>query len=288
MDKMSDNIKRLIKRPGILLAFSFVTLVFCVFEYIFFFPVVLGISSIRSGNTLDSMMHVIQLVTSLVSNIKYLIYGLAALVLTGLFSGLILSGPFYLLNNFLSKRARMKGEFWKGIKKHFVRLSFISTSVVVYTFLFAIFMAIVSVPAIAVTRSFISGNSKLLIVTIVFDVITLGVLFFGFTFFRLYMLFWYPAALNFKGRFFAIGKYAADTYFWKIVSGLILFDMVFLLFEFILIYLNSSLSAGEYTDIARVFILIFINWIFKTVFFILLTVFTFSKFLLFKSRLVKG
>jgi len=50
-------------------------------------------------------------------------------------------------------------------------------------------MLIVTVPAVAITRSFLGGKTELLALTVLFDLITLMVLFFGFMFFRIIWLF---------------------------------------------------------------------------------------------------
>lgn len=288
MNRVAGNIRKLAKRPDIIAVFSLITLAYCIIEYNFIFPVIMGVTSISGGNILDNIMHVIQLIISFFADIKYLMYGAGAVAVAGLLAGFALSGCLYKLNNFLANRKRIKGEFLKGVGKHFLRLSVVSFAVILFSILFGMFMMVVSVPAVAVTRSFMGGNEKLLVVTVIFDVITLLVLFFGFMFFRIYMLFWYPAVMNFKGRYFSIGKYAADNYFWNITIRILIIDVAFILFELVMIYLNSVLPVGGAAGFSRIFVLLFINWIFKTLFFIVLTVLVFSKFLLFKSQVVKG
>jgi len=130
----------------------------------------------------------------------------------------------------------------------------ISFEVILFSILFTIFMLIVTVPAVAITRSFLGGKTELLALTVLFDLITLMVLFFGFMFFRIYMAFWYPAVFNFKDSYFSIGKYAADTYFWKIVVMFLKFDVAFILFEFVLIFLNSVLPVSGALAFLRIFL----------------------------------
>ena len=170
------------------------------------------------------------------------------------------------------------------MKKHFFRLSIVSSVQVLSSILFFVFMMVVSVPAVAVTRSFLGGNTDLLALTVLFDIITLLVLFFGFMFFRIYMFSWFPAVLNFTDRHFSIGKYAADTYFWNIVVRLMLLDIAFILFEYAMIYFNSLLPMGGAASLLRIVLLLFTNWIFKTLFVIALTIMIFSRFLAFKEK----
>ena len=169
-----------------------------------------------------------------------------------------------MLNNFLAKRKKIQLEFFKGVKKHFIKLSIVSFTLVLLSILFCVFMMVVSVPAEAVTRSFLDGRTDMV--------------------FRIYMFSWFPAVLNFTDRHFSIGKYAADTYFWNILVRIMLLDVVFILFEYIMIYFNSILPIDGAASILRVVLLLFINWIFKTLFFITLTVMIFTRFLAFKEK----
>ncbi|MDQ2084960.1 hypothetical protein RBH29_00725 [Herbivorax sp. ANBcel31] len=297
MKKLLIAIKPFLKRYDLLIIFGLITLIYCIIEYYFFFPFVLGMSVLRSGNVLDNMMYVIQFAFKYLFQIEYLIYGLIGIVVSGFLMGFISSGLFHSLNNFLSKKSKaekgilnaefLKSQYLKGVKQHFWRMSFISAATILYTILFVAFMVVVSIPAIALLRGQIEGEFDFLGLAVLFTIITAIVLFFGFMFFRIYMLFWYPAAFSFKGKIFAIGKKAADTFFWKVVAFLMVFDVVFCSFQLLLMYLNSLMAGGQGMGILRFLVLILLNWIIKTVLFILLTVFIFSRFLLFKKRVVK-
>jgi len=56
---------------------------------------------------------------------------------------------------FSVKQEKNKTEFFKGVQKHFLRISVISFEVILFSILFTIFMLIVTVPAVAITRSFL-------------------------------------------------------------------------------------------------------------------------------------
>jgi len=94
----------------------------------------------------------------------------------------------------------------------------ISFEVILFSILFTIFMLIVTVPAVAITRSFLGGKTELLALTVLFDLITLMVLFFGFMFFRIYMAFWYPAVFNFKTVIFQSVNMPRIHIFGKLLS----------------------------------------------------------------------
>lgn len=296
MKKLQTVIKPFLKRYDLLIIFSLITLVYCIIEYYIFFPFILSMSIFKSGNILEIIMYVIQLSFKYLFKPKYLIYGIIGIVASGFLFGFLFSGLFYSFNNFLSKKANpedgvfnikfLKSQYLNGVKRHFWRMSFISGSTVLYTILFTAFMAIASIPAIAILRGQIVGEFDFLLLAVMLTLITAVVLFFGYMFFRIYILFWYPPAFSFKRKIFAIGKKAADTYFWKIASFLLVFDIVFCLFQLILILLNSFMAGGQGIGFLRFLILILFNWVGKTVLFILLAVFVFSKFLQFKKKIV--
>ena len=283
MSKMAETVKPLIIRPYVLFIFGLLTLIYCFIEYTFVFPVILGISYLKSGNILENGMHIIQFVLSFIFQTQYLIYAVGALVILALLGGIVLSGCLYPLNKALERKGKVKGEFLTGIKKYFLRMMLILMRTMLYSIIFVLFMMIVTVPSMVITNSFAAGKNELMTAAIAFDIVTVIVLFFGFLFFRIYMMFWYPAAINTTRKFFAIGKLAADTYFWEVASKLILFDIVFAAFQFLLIYLNSVMPVQSNVGFIRVLILLFVNWIFKTLFLIGLIIFVFSKFILFKK-----
>jgi len=72
-----------------------VTFFYCFIEYNLIFPVILGVTTIGGGNFLDSILHTIQLILGLLSNVKYILYGLAAVTVAALVCGFVLSGCFY-------------------------------------------------------------------------------------------------------------------------------------------------------------------------------------------------
>ena len=284
MDRVLGSVRRLMKRPDITITFSLFALVYCFLEYILLFPLISGVSSIEGGNIFDSIIHISQLVVNSLMSIRILLCVVIGIMLSGIVFGFILSGCLYKLNNFLAKRKRVKMEFLRGVKKHFLNFSIVSFLVILFSVLFFMFMMVVSVPAVAISRSFVDGNTDLLLLTILFDIITLVILFFGIMFFRIYMCSWFPAVLNFKNRHFFIAKYAADTYFWSVLVRIFTLDAIFILFQYMLLYLNSILPIHGVGGIVRFIILFFLNWIFKSIFFIVMAVLFFLRFLFFKEK----
>ena len=196
-----------------------------------------------------------------------------------------MSGSFNSLNRYLEGKDIVKGDFRSGVKKYFFRMFFITMRVMVYTVLFVVFLLVVSVPSLVVTNAYITGKEELLTATVTFDLITIGVLFFGRLFFRIYMMFWFPSAVNLVGKFFAIGKHVSDTCFWFVALNLILFDMAFLSLQYILIYMNSIMPFAGFYGILRILVLFFFNWIIKTCLITMLGIYVFSRFLLYKRTI---
>ena len=103
MIRVVGSVRRLVKRPDIVLAFSLATFVYCFIEYILVFPIISGIRSIGGGNFMDNIMHFIQLIIGFFLNPRYLLYGLGGVLFIGLVLGFVSSGCLYMLNNFLAK-----------------------------------------------------------------------------------------------------------------------------------------------------------------------------------------
>jgi len=68
---------------------------------------------------------------------------------------------------FSVKQEKNKDRVFQRCQKHFLRISVISFEVILFSILFTIFMLIVTVPAVAITRSFLGGKTELLALTFV-------------------------------------------------------------------------------------------------------------------------
>lgn len=272
------------KRPELLLIFGIITFIYCYIEYNFIMPVANVLTVLKTGNMFDSIMHLIQMVLTNITGINpiNIIFILLGIIAVSLIAGLILSGYLNVLNSSFVDAKREKGTFAKGVQKHFLKISRITFSVILISLLFVMFMLVVSIPAIVITRAAITEKPELLLVSGIFDVITIGIMFFSLMFFRIYILFWYPAAMNFDKKFFAKGKRAADASFWGIVCRFILFDIIIIAFQIALFWANTYFLRlqGGFAQVASVVVLLFVNWIFKTVLFSSIISFIFQSFFL--------
>jgi len=281
-------IKPVKRRPLLAAILGIFMFLFCYIEYSFIMPIVFGISVLKTGNIFDSIMHLIQIVLNYIPNIGPAIIGYLVLgiIVISLLAGLLLSGSLNVLNSALIESDKEKGAFVRGIRKHYLKVSRITFLSIIYSVLFAIFIIVVSVPAIVITSASITEKPELMSVAYVLDAITVVILFFCIMFFKIYICFWYPAAINYDKKLFARGKRAADNSFWRILFKFLWYDILIFVFQMGLFYINNILAKNEsiMAEFIGVAVLLFLNWIFKTVIFISIISYVFSKFLSYWSR----
>lgn len=281
-------IKPIRKKPLLLVILGVVTFLYCYMEYTFLMPIVFGISNLKTGNAFDSIMHLIQLVLNYIPSISptIFVYLILSLVAFSMVAGLFLSGTLNILNSTLIDSDKQKGTFAEGIRKHYLKISWITFLTIVYSVLFTIFIIVVSIPSIVITSASITEKPELLTVAYILDFITIGVLFFSIMFFKIYISFWYPAAINYNKKLFAMGKRAADHSFWGVLIRFLGFDLLLLIFQMGLFYMNNVLARNNsiVSEFFSVVILLIVNWIFKTILLISIISYVFSKFLAYWNR----
>lgn len=271
------------KRPFIILLFGIVTLFYYIIDYYNpIFSILFGFGAATGGDVFTGVIGFLQLLVNIFSDFGVLLKVLIAFIcfvgIIALFIGFFFSGYFNIINNALEDKPKLKGEFTFGVRKYFAKVSLISFRALLISFLFIVFMSVATVPAIIATKSAIAGKTGFFIAAVFIDLLTLGVLFFGFMFFRIYIFFWYPASLGYENGGFRLGKRIADNCFWKVIGKFLAFDIVFFLFQFILGYLSSSLSKGTVGITAGSTAVWILNWLFKTVFFATFITYIFSAF----------
>lgn len=283
MKGMGYFFKPVKKRPVLLLILGIITFLYCFIEYSFIMPIVFGLSILKTGNIFDSIMHLIQIVLNNITDINPLniVFVFVGITAVSLIAGLVLSGSLNVLNSSLIDSAKERKVFSNGIQKHYLKVFRITFLSILFLVLFVIFMVVVAIPSIVITSAATTEKPELLSVSGILDLITIGIMFFSFMFFRIYILFWYPAAINFDKKLFAKGKRAADASFWKIVLKFIWYDILIVLFQGALFYANTLLSKDEsmLSEVLSVVVLLFANWIFKTVMVTSILSFVFSKFI---------
>lgn len=255
MKLVRTAVRVVVKRPFVILFLGIVTLIYSVINYYNpLFRIFFGLNALTKGDFLESVVSSLQVISDpgIIPILMGLIFGI--IVAASLFCGLVFSGYFNIINNLITGKAKINGEFVSGVKKYFIRISTISFRALFLGVLFLIFMMVATVPAIVITKAASIEKPELVAAAFFLDLLTAAVLFFGFLFFRVYVFFWYPAALNNDKEFFKAGKRAADRFFWKIAGRFLIFDLIFVGFQFLFLQLGDSI------------VVFTANWIFETVF----------------------
>jgi hypothetical protein len=255
------------KRPVIIVLPAILVLLFIVVNsYNPVLPILMGLSNITGSSVFDGIVSALQLV--LEPNILPLaILTIAAIVLLGsILAGILLSGYLNILNNSLEGTAKANGDFNEGIRKYFKKIFLITLRVLLFFAFFICFILVACIPAIIITRAAATTRPEMLLASIAVDILTVGVLFFSLMFTRSYLFYWYPAALKVNKNSFREAKRFVDKQFWQIVIRFILFDIVFIAFQYIIFIIGP------------IGLKLLLNWVFCTVFFTVLTVFIVSSY----------
>lgn len=266
-----------LRRPLIIFYAGFLTLMFCVVDY--FNPVtrlIIGFNRIGKGDFLESIVYSIQILYNSIFSTKNFFkdaaYLLIFLAVLSILLGVILSGFFNLVNKAVEGGSKSGSEFLQGIKKFSPRTAWIFFRAILSGLLVFILVLISTVPAVILTKAWISGKVELIAVMAFLDVITFGVVILSFMYFAIYITFWMPASFNFKKKAFTVGKRAADVNFWRIFVHYIIFGVVFLGSHMIVTYMKVSFT-GVLSGIMLV-----IDWVIKTLIFSMFTVYLFLVF----------
>ncbi|HEY9060104.1 MAG TPA: hypothetical protein VIO64_06330 [Pseudobacteroides sp.] len=281
MKVIGKAVQSIVRRPFILVYFGLIALIYSIIDSRNpITAILMGFNRLGKGDFLEMIIYSIQILLNIMLNpqtaIKALI-GFILLLLVGSFIiGLIFSGYFYVVNNAVSKKEKQKGEFFQGIRRYFLRITFVSLRAVLISIIILIVTLVATVPAVIITKSWLSGRQELTMVAAFVDVVTLGIIFLIFMFFSTYISFWFPASINSSKRWFFTGKENADKLFWKISFRYVMFFAVFMACHFILAKINvNSAEAGSILDLKK-FAGFMANWVFNTVFFSLFITYIFS------------
>jgi MFS family permease len=267
MNIIKVSIQSSVRRPVVIILPAVLALAFFVINnYNPIMPVILGISSATGGSFFDGVISALQLIMdpSIIPGIGIFMAGVV--IFASLLAGIILSGYFHIIRNTLDGIKKTKNDFKAGIKKYFLRIFVITLKATLFTGLISCIMIVAAVPAIIITRAATTTKPELMLAAIFVDILTAGVLFFGFMFSRVYLYYWYPAAIKNIEKPFIYAKRLIDKHFWKIVSRFFLFDIVFAIFIYFFIIIASAVLK------------LLFGWIFATVFSTVMVIYVFQSF----------
>jgi hypothetical protein len=271
MEAVGNAIGVIIKKPFILIYWGILTLIFTLVEYLLpVFRTIYELSTISGSNFFESIISFIQVLYGFLSDTKVVIIGVIALLVIlaaiSILAGVLLSGYFYKLNNAVNKKQGQKNEFLTGIKEYFGPIWILNYIVFIAGLLLLIIMVVASVPALIITRATIDKGLEMLPAVLFVDVLTCVVLFFAAMFFRIYVIFLYPALMSNSKNILKKAKRFADKNFWKILSTILVFDIIFVGFQIMFISFDDNIW------------LLLLKWVFLTLFYALVTTYVFTAY----------
>lgn len=285
MHLLSKAILAIFREPKIYILSIVLMFLYCVVEFNFILPLLLGASKIGVGSIFDTVVYFFRLfltgLTFLEGNTKLLLQvSILFIILTAIVS-LFSSGYFHVVNSFLEGKS---GKFWQGCRIHFFRILVICFKIFILAIMFFVFCSIVTIPSIILSKlSNVKGEMTILSGILTF--LTVIVLGFQILVFRLYSIFWIITAFHFKKRIFKIAKIIADSYFWDIFLRIFILDLIFLVIQATFININNMyLSKGDSSWLSSSLLFI-LNWLFKSTFFSILISYLFIIFKHYKSKL---
>jgi len=209
---------------------------------------IFGFGALDFQGTLNSIVSFLSLLTALFNSplavLKAFLIVVAILAVVSLTVSIGLAGIFNVINNEVEGKPKVKGQFYIGLKNYYFRTVFITFRVLFFSVFFLLFLMVSSIPAIILTQAWISNKPGLFALTLLVDIITLLVLFFCMLFFAIYMLFWFPASLNCDKKPFVVGKRTADAGFREIAGKFLLIGIVFMVCQYILLFLDGKIPVG--------------------------------------------
>ncbi len=281
METLNTAARLLAKRPSILVLTIILSSVICILENLFI-TLFYGITMFKTGSPFDDYINIIQFVIDTVlvpqTAVKIILALVVLVIAAALILAVLLSGYFNILKNAVADKAKQPGsEFIEGVKQYFLKFITINLWTICAIILFFIYILVATIPAAIVMDNAINGNINIF-AGVLLSIITVLVIFFSYAFLRQYISFWYPSALVYPKNHFKIAKKISDNNFWTMLSKLIVFDIVLLVFNVIYIIANFSIANAQMVSSFTNNILFIINIIFKTVFIALLVCFVFTAF----------
>ncbi|NMB96302.1 MAG: hypothetical protein GYA02_06785 [Clostridiaceae bacterium] len=268
---IGNTIGVILKKPFVIIFWGVMMLITTLMGYMLpIFRILFEFGTIGSSNLFETLMSLIQLIYSYLSDVRIVAICVIALLLI-LFSiavigAVLMSGYLYKLHNVVNRKESHKGEFSYGVRQYFNRICLMNFSLLVIGLIVFIIMTVASVPALVITSASIGKGREMLPQVLFVDVLTGFVLFFGMMFFRIYASFWYPAAISNKEKPFKNARSITNRHFWKIVVVFTIFDVIYIAFQVLFVKVDNSL------------LLLVLKWFFTSVFYALFTTYIFAAF----------
>jgi MFS family permease len=267
MNILNTAVRTAIKRPFIIIFFALLMLACAFLNSVNpLIPIVAGLINITGTSLYESIVSALQVIfePSFIPGFLLVLLGLA--LVASLLAGALFSGLFQVLANTLGGNEKRPKEFIQGLKKFFLKIFLMTLRAFLFAEFLTIFLMVVCVPAVVVTRAAFTDKPNLMLAAVFVDLLTVMVLFFGLMFSRAYIYFWYPAVIQGEKRPFSAGKKHVNQKFWGIIGRLFVFDITFALFQVFISMLGDATAK------------LIVGWVFNTIFFISLITFVFDSY----------
>lgn len=263
MKTLKEAFARVKNRPLIIIFLAIATFVLCLIEQ--FNPFIKKYGSLKTLFSLDYMENLAKfaqdikasaatpgiLVTSII--IFILLVSACACIFAVFFSGY--AQVLYL--SVLGYKPK-KGDFKSGINRHFIKMSLLFTTFVIFTIVFLILMAYTVVPAIMSIKIFFAGDSQIIFQMMLLIILTVMLLYFAIVFYVMYWSFSVPSIIGFRRGGVLVALRMVNGYCWYLMPRATVFIFSIGITEIIMLALNYGRGSTGLS-----ILVLFINWILK-------------------------
>ena len=200
--------------------------------------------------------------------VTLLLFALSAVV------SVYFSGYFHILNISLKpNKEKVKGEFKKGLVKHYFKFTLYIFGHIVILLAAAVAAVFAIFPAVISFRMVYSGGQNGLLLTSIFLIIlTAVVIAFIAAVILMYTMYMYPSLVNFKKGSFYMSRKIVNAKFWYVLPRLMLFVIMFVVWQLFmanigygLVSVSGAIAAFLLNAIVKTYL------IFSMVFFVFFT-----------------
>jgi hypothetical protein len=266
--------KTVIRKPFFVLYMAVVMLAYIIIDaYNPVTAILSGLHMMTGGDIYQDILAVLQYLWT--SDILHVIIPsiLIACVAGALIFSLIFSGYNEVLKNASNESFNVKGAYFTGLKKNFLRTAFVLFRIFLIIIAVGFVLMLISVPAIVLTKTAAAGRNGLMPAAVFIDILTVLSAFFVAVYFMSFAMLWIPASAGRSKSPLKAARNTARRGFPGICLTYAVFGVLFVLFYSTM----SNIYDFNLQMIAK--------WIFMTLF---ATVFSVYLFVAFKTYSAGG
>ncbi|MBN2852241.1 MAG: hypothetical protein JXQ23_05830 [Clostridia bacterium] len=187
-------------------------------------------------------------------------------VISGILAGIIYSGYFNLVFKSIKKIKAFKKDFIEGIKKHFVRVSYVFFEFYLSFFAFLFVMPLVIVPSVVIAKKAVENGNSNFLNTGLLSLVTGFVLVFITLLLLVNFVLRIPGIYYFDKKPIEKAKLVLTTRYWSVFGKVTLFVIALAMGEYLIFSLNMPVLEA------------ILNFIFLSVYISLISVYMFYEF----------